>query len=240
MAYICGLEDCFETEYRRGLCRKHYSQELSQIPNRVRCSVAGCTEPNYAKGLCNKHYQQQQKKSGRIKPNTLTCKIEGCTKLQKARGMCGMHYWRWNHHGDPNIVLHDLTPGTICSVDNCGRKAIVNKPIAFCNMHYKRNAMHGDPNILLKSHSGEGSVSTGYKILSINGRKIYEHILLAEKALGRPLPLGAQVHHMNENPLDNFTPFNLIICPDQAYHLLLHKRAREISRRNSITLLEDL
>jgi len=52
----------------------------------------------------------------------------------------------------------------------------------------------------------------------------YEHIVLAEKALGRPLPKGVVVHHTIA-PNDNHGPFKLIICPNQAYHQLLHRRA---------------
>lgn len=71
-------------------------------------------------------------------------------------------------------------------------------------------------------------------MITIEGRRVYEHIYLAEKALGKPLPKGAIVHHMNENPADNFTPFNLVICPDQAYHLLLHRRAKALETAKQI------
>lgn len=50
-----------------------------------------------------------------------------------------------------------------------------------------------------------------------------EHIVLARKALGRRLPSGAEVHHVDGNSYNN-APENLVICPDRAYHKLLHQR----------------
>ena len=47
---------------------------------------------------------------------------------------------------------------------------------------------------------------------------VAEHILKAEKALGKPLPPKAVVHH--------HTPAQLVICQDQAYHNLIHQRKR--------------
>ncbi len=54
---------------------------------------------------------------------------------------------------------------------------------------------------------------------------VYDHILVAESVLGKFLPKKAQVHHVNENPSDNRKE-NLVICEDDAYHKLLHQRAR--------------
>lgn len=51
------------------------------------------------------------------------------------------------------------------------------------------------------------------------------HILIAEKALGKPLPVGAEVHHVDEDVSNNANQ-NLVICQDKAFHKLLHVRTR--------------
>lgn len=51
------------------------------------------------------------------------------------------------------------------------------------------------------------------------------HIEIAEKLLGQPLPANAEVHHVNGIKNDNRHE-NLVICPDHAYHALLHARQR--------------
>jgi hypothetical protein len=47
---------------------------------------------------------------------------------------------------------------------------------------------------------------------------VLEHRLLAEKALGKSLPVKAVVHHHD--------PEQLVVCQDQAYHMLLHARGK--------------
>ena len=54
-----------------------------------------------------------------------------------------------------------------------------------------------------------------------------EHVLIAAAALGKTLPQGAHVHHVDGNPLNNRNE-NLVICPDNAYHQLLHRRERAL------------
>ena len=72
---------------------------------------------------------------------------------------------------------------------------------------------------------GNRRIDTGYVTVSA-GKYVRkkEHVLLAEKALGRPLKPGEHVHHINCNPLDN-RPENLLICT-RAYHTALHWRMR--------------
>jgi len=59
------------------------------------------------------------------------------------------------------------------------------------------------------------------------GCHVYEHILVAEKILGKHLPKGAVIHHVNGIRTDN-RPENLVICQDQTYHKLLHRREKAL------------
>ena len=53
---------------------------------------------------------------------------------------------------------------------------------------------------------------------------VFEHILMAEQALGKPLPKGAEIHHHGAR--DNNS--QIVICQDHAYHMLLHRRMRAL------------
>lgn len=55
-------------------------------------------------------------------------------------------------------------------------------------------------------------------------RRQYRYRTIAEKALGRKLKWPEQVHHVDGNATNDHGS-NLVICPDGAYHALLHKRA---------------
>lgn len=71
------------------------------------------------------------------------------------------------------------------------------------------------------------SSGSTYRRITVNGATAKEHVAIAERAIGRKLPAGVVVHHMDEDPRNN-APSNLVICASQAYHMLLHQRTRAL------------
>lgn len=72
--------------------------------------------------------------------------------------------------------------------------------------------------------NGAGWITTsGYHRRTDGTRMQYAHRVIAERALGRPLPAGAIVHHVDGDRLNN-APSNLVICPSTSYHQLIHQR----------------
>lgn len=108
----------------------------------------------------------------------------------------------------------------------------------------KRGQLKGQPLKFIHGHNSFGANSYNWKggsdikprgyinVYARNHPRAYrgrmlEHIIVAERALGRLLPDGAVVHHVNLNTSDNL-PSNLVICENQSYHRLLHKRMRRL------------
>jgi hypothetical protein len=93
-----------------------------------------------------------------------------------------------------------------------------------------KDAMANTPCDGADNHNWKGGKTThmGYSTIMVpthpkaNGSGyVPEHVLIAEKALGHSLPPNAIVHHYPKNPSNQ-----LVICPDMAYHMLLHVRQR--------------
>lgn len=96
-------------------------------------------------------------------------------------------------------------------------------------MHYMRWKRTGNTSISRRKN-GTGNINKGgYLDIRVDGKRIYEHVHVAEKALGKPLPNGAKVHHVNEIRSDNKNN-NLVICPNEAYHRLLHVRMKALAK----------
>ena len=103
---------------------------------------------------------------------------------------------------------------------------IKGKPVRFISGHqfkvYPPKHLNG----------GKSFTDSGYMLIKVQNHPranangyVREHILVVEKVLGRFLPKGVEVHHINGKRNDN-RPENLIVCQDSAYHKLIHQRQR--------------
>lgn len=104
-----------------------------------------------------------------------------------------------------------------CTIDGCGK---AHEGRGYCKEHYQQWYRYGDPLARFRAVRGTGwTDKAGYKRLG----DAQQHVLIAERAIGKKLPSGAVVHHVDNNPANN-EPTNLVVCPSQAYHMLIHQR----------------
>ncbi len=124
-----------------------------------------------------------------------------------------------------NHVQNAAIPLGLCQCGCRERTSVAKKSRS------ERGHREGHPMKFLPHHFTRTRVrsSHGYIMrFQEDGKYKYEHVLVAEKSLGRKLPPGAVVHHANGITDDNKN-CNLVICESQAYHRLLHRRARAFS-----------
>lgn len=80
-----------------------------------------------------------------------------------------------------------------------------------------------------KRANGAGSLrGRGRWYFTDDGRRRQRAVLIAERVLGKKLPKGAIVHHVNENPLDDRNE-NLVILENQGLHNIIHSRMKALS-----------
>lgn len=127
------------------------------------------------------------------------------------------------------IVLCECGCGEVAPIAayTCSRDGFIKGyPVRFIKYHQRKR--ENSP----KWKGGKIITKAGYvQVLradhpraDINGY-VFEHIVVAEKALGRFLHERSEVHHFNEDKSNNCNQ-NLVICEDRSYHFLLHQRAR--------------
>lgn len=138
--------------------------------------------------------------------------------------------------------IQDTIPYGFCQC-GCGQKT----PIAKRTRH-DLGHIRNTPTKYMRGHNGhdfkgpnspvwKGGIvkhSSGYLMVKMLGHPranqegyIWQHTLVAEKILGKFLPPKAVVHHVNGIKDDNRLA-NLVICENEPYHQMLHRRKRAL------------
>ncbi|MBB5414133.1 HNH endonuclease signature motif containing protein [Paraburkholderia atlantica] len=151
------------------------------------------------------------------------CSTHGCDRQAQTRGFCNKHYKQARNKGLISIAKPP-SYGPICLADGCGDQSAKR---GYCDKHYRRIQRNGTLDTVRQAPGLPQYRSDGYIDQLVDGRRQLQHIVIAEKAIGKPLPKGAEVHHINEIRSDNRNE-NLVVCPDRQYHMILHARQRAL------------
>lgn len=114
---------------------------------------------------------------------------------------------------------------TCVADEGCSKTKLVGRGL--CDCHYRMLRMYGRTTRITRPQGTGGLRSDGYIQLFIDGKYKMEHVVMVERLLNKPLPDGAIIHHINEDRADNRYE-NFVVCPNQAYHMLIHKRMYEL------------
>jgi hypothetical protein len=104
-----------------------------------------------------------------------------------------------------------------CIYPNCTSENIISRYL--CQKHFDsvkyRKQLENYPR--MKRQDGTGCITNGYKKLTINGKRIFEHRYIIEKSLGRKLEPSEKIHHIDGNSLNN--SLNNLIVTSQSSHI---------------------
>ncbi len=135
------------------------------------------------------------------------CKVTSCVNSPYAKGFCQAHYNRLSRKGSDDLENWVPTKhrNKLCSVEGCSNP---RKSKGMCNKHYTQDLV-AKTKIYKRAKNGVGTIhSQGYKVLRVDGKRIFEHRKVMQDILGRPLYKHENVHHKNGIRDDN-RPENL-------------------------------
>ena len=181
----CGADDCGREVYARGLCGRHYKQQLrhGEVQREhpvLLCAVDGCERLAVTRGWCHGHYLRWsrtgdvQAERPLARPVRALCRVDACGRPGHTAGLCRSHYRR--------SLKGDLREGEpLRQVTGAG------------------SISHGYWKV---------PVPEGLRHLTGGEAQVGEHRLVMAVLLGRALLPDEVVHHRNGDRLDN-RPGNL-------------------------------
>lgn len=185
-------------------------------PSTEPCRVEGCTRTRSNGYLCGMHHKRLWK-TGDVGPAgelpkiwakpPKVCDVDGCERLTRSANAphCEMHRRRAATGADLTAAPRARNVGK-CAVDGCSRKAATKH---LCKGHYARLLRFGDPGTeSIKDQNVGWETPSGYRMRYVDKKPVGEHRIVMEALLGRPLPPGSTVHHVDGNRSNN-DPGNL-------------------------------
>jgi len=92
---ICSIEGCNRVVHGKGLCFKHYQNELYASKTN-KCNVDWCERVEHLKGLCRHHYVKEREAA-----ITDKCVVNGCDKIVLHGKLCSEHYHKSQYAKNP-------------------------------------------------------------------------------------------------------------------------------------------
>lgn len=174
----------------------------------------------FCNATCYGQWQKGKQFSEQGKPNRpkLRCSVPDCGEPHFGKGHCRKHYLAIVYKRPKSAPLRSKEPPFVCAF--CSRPFVAyHEGAKYCSHRCSADARKrpyivkkGYRKVLCPAHPRADA--KGY---------VFEHVLVMEKELGRPILPTEPIHHKDHNRQNNH-PDNLEVFPSHAEHMKHHFR----------------